>query len=163
MNILVRRDLASDAASAPRSDATIGRNSGPGVFLCDFGLARDLDIATPCQLRDGAGSPLYMAPERLMRHPADEFRCDVFALGVTLFESLTLTPPVEVPPELPSTQWAAYLIATEPRRAGAVRPDLPEAVEDVIHRAMHRNPARRHPTAARFAVDLEQAVEPLRV
>jgi eukaryotic-like serine/threonine-protein kinase len=163
MNILVRRDFAPDAAFAPHGDATIGRGSGPGVFLCDFGLGRDLDIATPCQLRDGAGSPLYMAPERLLKRPADEFRCDVYALGVTLFESLTLTPPVEVPPELPSTQWAAYLSAIEPRRAGAVRPDLSEAVEDVIHRAMHRDPARRHPTAAHFADDLEQAVEPLRV
>src|SRR5262249_28917295 len=34
------------------------------VYLCDFGLGRDLDFATADQMRDGAGTPLYMAPER---------------------------------------------------------------------------------------------------
>ena len=37
------------------------------VYLCDFGLGRDLDVATAEQMRDGAGTPLYMAPERLLR------------------------------------------------------------------------------------------------
>ena len=45
----------------------VGRDHAEGVYLCDFGLARDLDVATPRQLRDGAGSPLYMAPERLLK------------------------------------------------------------------------------------------------
>jgi serine/threonine protein kinase len=153
MNILVRRDLAIDGDGAVRfSDA-----SEPGAFLCDFGLARDLDVATPWQLRDGAGSPLYMAPERLLKRPADEFRCDVYALGVTLFEALTLESPVDVPPELPSSEWAAYLAAVEPRRASVLRPDLSERLEDVVHRAMAHDPAHRHPTATHFADDLEQA------
>lgn len=151
MNILVRRDLDPGTALAGTHP------HGPGVFLCDFGLARDLDIATPAQLRDGAGSPLYMAPERLLKRPADEYRADIYALGVTLFETLTLCPPVEVPEELPSTQWVAYLSAVEPRRAGVLCPELPEAIEDVVHRAMARDPARRHASAAHFAVDLEQA------
>src|SRR5512135_2311096 len=69
---------------------------GDGVFLCDFGLARDLDVATPAQLRDGAGTPLYMPPERLLRSPADEVRCDIYALGATLFEALTLVPVFQV-------------------------------------------------------------------
>ena len=43
-----------------------------GVYLCDFGLGRDLEIATPEQMRDGAGTPMYMAPERLLRATADE-------------------------------------------------------------------------------------------
>ena len=38
-----------------------------GVYLCDLGLGRDLDVATPEQMRDGAGTPMYMAPERLLR------------------------------------------------------------------------------------------------
>lgn len=147
MNILLRHDLD------PRAD----RGQAAGVFLCDFGLARDLDVATPTQLRDGAGSPLYMAPERLLRRPADEYRADVYALGVTLYESLTLAPPVEVPDDLPSLQWAAYLAAVEPRPASRLRPELPGPLEDVIQRAMARDPARRHASAARFAADLETA------
>jgi serine/threonine-protein kinase len=142
-NILVAHDLDPSG-------------SGPGVYLCDFGLARDLDVATPVQLRDGAGSPLYMAPERLLKRPADEFRGDVYALGVTLFESLTLEAPVEVPPDLPRSLWSQFLADTAPRRLRELRPDLPAALEAVTRRAMARDPSQRHPTAARFAVDLER-------
>lgn len=138
------------------SNILVRRDPADGVYLCDFGLARDLDIATPAQLLDGAGSPLYMAPERLLRQPADEVRADVYALGVTLFEALTLTHPMKVPAQMPSTLWARYLATAEPRRPRSVRPSIPPALEDVIVRATARDPARRHPTAAAFADDLER-------
>lgn len=137
-NILVRRDHTS------------------GVYLCDFGLARDLDVATASQLRDGAGSPLYMAPERLLKRPADEIRGDVFALGVTLFEALTLAPPVEVPPEMPSFHWARFLADAEPRRPSSLRPSIPPSLEATILRATARDPDQRHPTAGHLADDLER-------
>src|SRR5262249_58773963 len=56
-------------------------------YLIDFGVARDLDVATAAQLRDGAGTPLYMAPERLRGAACDERRADVYGLGVTLYEA----------------------------------------------------------------------------
>ncbi len=127
-----------------------------GVFLCDFGLARDLDIATPRQLRDGAGSPLYMAPERLLKRPADEILSDVFALGVTLFEALTLEPPVVVPEDLPRALWAPFLAGASPRRPSALRPTIPGGLESTILRALSHDPGRRHPTAHHFADDLER-------
>jgi serine/threonine-protein kinase len=96
-----------------------------------------------------------MAPERLRKQPADEVRCDVYALGVTLFEALTLAPPVEVPPELPRIMWAEYLATTAPQRAGELCPALPRDLEDVVHRAMSRDPEHRHPTAAHLADDLQ--------
>ncbi len=42
---------------------------GEGVYLCDFGLGRDLDVATSQQMRDGAGTPLYMAPSDFSGSP----------------------------------------------------------------------------------------------
>src|SRR5207237_7498938 len=87
----------------------LDRNREDGVFPCDFGLARDLDVATPEQLRDGAGTPLYMPPERLLRLRADEVLCDVYALGATLYEAVTLVPPMQVPEDLPWTAWISYL------------------------------------------------------
>jgi serine/threonine-protein kinase len=137
-NILVRRDHTA------------------GVYLCDFGLARDLDVATPRQLCDGAGSPLYMAPERLLRRPADEVRGDVYALGATLFEALTLAPPVEVPDELPRSLWPGFLAAASPRRPSALWPAIPAGLESSILRALARDPARRYPTADHLADDLER-------
>ena len=126
-NILVRRDHAE------------------GVYLCDFGLARDLDVATPGQLRDGAGSPLYMAPERLLKRPADEVRGDVYALGVTLFEALTLAPPVEVPDDLPPPLWARSSPPPSPRRPSSLWPAIPSALESTILRSISRDPAPTPP------------------
>jgi serine/threonine-protein kinase len=129
-----------------------------GVFLCDFGLARDLDVATPAQLCDGAGTPLYMPPERLLRSPADEILCDIYALGATLFEALTLTPPFQVPEDLPCSEWAAFLALAEPARPRALRGGIPADLEAIVIRAMDRNPRQRHATARQLAEDLEAYV-----
>jgi serine/threonine protein kinase len=125
-----------------------------GVFLCDFGLGRDLDVATPGQLMDGAGSPSYMAPERLLKRHADEVRCDVYALGVTLYESLTLALPFELPAQLRREDWPAYLSTAKPISPSERRP-TPPALEAVILRAIARDPERRYDSASDFADDLE--------
>lgn len=132
--------------------------AGSGVYLCDFGLARDLDVATPRQLRDGAGSPLYMAPERLLMRPADEVRCDVYALGVTLFEALAMTPPFDVPVELPPRRWAEFLANARAPRLQDLVPEVSPILQAVVQRAMQREPARRHPSALRLAYDLERVL-----
>jgi eukaryotic-like serine/threonine-protein kinase len=134
----------------------LDRRSEEGVFLCDFGLSRDLDVATPEQLRDGAGTPLYMPPERLLRHEADEIRCDVYALGATLYEAVTLVPPVQVPESLPWPAWTTYLASTTPALPRSIRPGLPDALEAIILRAMAHDPQDRYPTAACLADDLER-------
>ncbi len=130
------------------------------AYLCDFGLARDLDVATPAQLRDGAGSPLYMAPERLLRQPADEIRGDVYALGVTLFEALLLVPPRSVPPDLPRALWTTHLTTTPPLVPSDLWPKIPPRLEAVLLRATARDPARRYATADQFAFDLERLADP---
>jgi serine/threonine-protein kinase len=134
----------------------LDRHREEGVFLCDFGLARDLDVATREQLRDGAGTPLYMPPERLLRLDADEFLCDVYSLGATLYEAVTLVPPVQIPESLPWSAWTSYLASARPVRPRSVRPELPESLEAIILRAMAHEPDRRHPGAARLADDLER-------
>jgi serine/threonine-protein kinase len=128
-----------------------------GVFLCDFGLGRDLDVATSAQLMDGAGSPSYMAPERLLKRHADEVRCDVYALGVTLYESLTLALPFEIPAHLRREEWPAYLSSAEPVPPSARRPTSP-ALESVILRSIARDPKRRYDSASDFADELEKSL-----
>jgi serine/threonine-protein kinase len=133
----------------------LDRHRPDGVFLCDFGLGRDLDVATPEQLRDGAGTPLYMAPERLLRLAADEIRCDIYALGATLYEAVTLVPPLQIPDSLPWPSWTTYLATTRPAPPRSVRPGISEALEAIIVRAMAHGSADRYPTAACLAGDLE--------
>ena len=127
-----------------------------GVYLCDFGLGRDLEVATPEQMRDGAGTPMYMAPERLLRTTADEIKCDIYSLGVTLFEALTLERPFVVPGHVTSSTLPAFLVGTEPRRPQAVCPGLPPEHEAVILKAMARDARCRYESAYQLAADLER-------
>jgi len=127
-----------------------------GVYLCDLGLGRDLEFATPEQMRDGAGTPMYMAPERLLKAPANEILCDVYALGVTLFETLTLERPFQVPDGMPWGCLASHLAQAEPRTIRDIKPDLPIDLERIIQRAMSRNPADRHASAVELADYLDQ-------
>jgi serine/threonine-protein kinase len=133
----------------------LDRHRREGVFLCDFGLARDLDVATPEQLRDGSGTPLYMAPERLLRLFADEILCDIYALGATLYEALTLVPPVSIPENLPWPSWSSYLASTKPAPPRYLRPEIPETLEAIVLRCLAHEADRRYPAAAELASDLE--------
>ncbi len=128
-----------------------------GVYLCDFGLGRDLAIATTEQMRDGAGTPMYMAPERLLRVPADEIRCDIYSMGVTLFEALTLERPLDVPEHVTLPSLPAYLAMAQPRRPREVWPGFSEEHEAIIQKAMAQprrsprvgGPTRRGPRSGR--------------
>jgi eukaryotic-like serine/threonine-protein kinase len=125
-----------------------------GVYLCDFGLGRDLEVATPQQMRDGAGTPMYMAPERLLRVTADEIKGDIYSMGVTIFEALTLSRPFQVPEYVTFSALPAFLAGAQPRRPSEVQRDLPEDLEAIILRAMDRNPVRRYESADELAEDL---------
>ncbi len=126
------------------------------VYLCDFGLGRDLEIATIEQMRDGAGTPMYMAPERLLRIPADEIRCDIYSMGVTLFEALTLERPIEIHDDVTFQSLPTFLATAPVRRPSDLRPGFPEELEDVILKAMDRDPARRFESAQEFADALDR-------
>jgi serine/threonine-protein kinase len=128
-----------------------------GVYLCDFGLGRDLDDQATPSARGSAGTPLYMAPERLLGRPANEILSDIYSLGVTLAEAVTLVPPLSIPADLPRSQWAEYLAYSTPLRPRDVAPWLPPAVDDLIQRAMSRAPRDRYPSMAAFSLDLERA------
>ena len=99
-------------------------------------------MATPEQMRDGAGTPMYMAPERLLRAPADEVLCDIYSLGVTLFETFTLGRPFCPPDGMPMACLAAYLAHAEPRRPADVRPGIPPDLALLVQKAMSRDPGR---------------------
>jgi serine/threonine-protein kinase len=130
-----------------------------GVYLCDFGLGRDLEIATPQQMRDGAGTPMYMAPERLLRVTADEIKCDIYSMGVTIFEALTLSRPFHVPDYVTFSALPAFLAGARPMRPGEILTGFPEEIEEIISRAMDRDPASRYDSADRLAADLRRVAQ----
>ncbi len=130
---------------------------GLDVYVCDLGLGRDLEFATPQQMRDGAGTPMYMAPERLLKEQADEILCDVYSLGATLFECVTLKRPFEPPDGLPVGCLPVYLASTLPRRPSTLNPTIPAELEAVILKAMARDPSHRYRSAGEFAAAIDRS------
>jgi serine/threonine-protein kinase len=149
---LVHRDVKP-------ANILLDRKAEDHVFLADFGLGRDLDDHTP-RPPEASGTPLYMAPEKLARQAqvADEVRCDIYSLGVTLFEAVTLHHPTPVPQALPRSCVPSYLAGIAPCRPRALCPSLSPALEAIILRTMHREPSQRYANAAALANDLESVL-----
>lgn len=131
-------------------------NRTESVYLCDFGLGRELDVATSEQLRDGSGTPMFMAPERLLRNLADEVKCDIYSMGVTLFEALTLKRPFQIPENASWPVMATFLATTPPSSPSQVRPGFPRELEAIIMRAMSRDSQARHESASALAEELTE-------
>jgi serine/threonine-protein kinase len=139
------------------SNILLDRHRPELVYLADFGLGQDLDVATPEQLGALKGTPMYMAPEKLRGRPGDGRLCDVYALGVTLFEAVTEVKPFRLSEECYSpVAILAQVLAQEPLRPRAVAPGLSPALEAIILTAMAPDPSRRYPGAAAMAEDLER-------
>ena len=139
------------------SNILIERDNEERVFLSDFGLAIDLNNLSTSQSSSLVGTLPYIGPEKLLgARIVDEIRCDVFALGVTLFESVTLSRPIELPETLGAGAAAAWLTTALPRRPRALKPRLPKDLEAVILKSIDRNPALRYAKAGELADDLDR-------
>jgi serine/threonine protein kinase/tetratricopeptide (TPR) repeat protein len=129
------------------------------VKLLDLGIARvslSDPGATTSNMADttaAAGTPAYMAPERLHGHPADT-RTDVYSVGVLLFELLTGGRPYA------STDMLALRVAlggSRTPRARAINPKVSRTLDDVVAKAMSRDPKTRYSSAADLHNDLLRA------
>ena len=130
------------------------------VWMADFGLARRLADPSQTQVDSLLGTPRYMSPEQARTGPIDG-RSDVYSLGATLYELLTLRPPFE-------GKTAAELIdqiaGREPVTIHAIDPRVPRDLETIVLKALHKRPADRYASAAELADDLERFLnhEPVR-
>jgi serine/threonine-protein kinase len=125
------------------------------AFLMDFGIARILESTDGLtQTGFAVGTPSYMSPEQGMGLTTVDNRSDIYALGVLLFQMLTGEPPFSG-----DNPMAIILqhINTPPPAASLVKGELPQAVDDVIRKAMAKEPDDRYQTATAMAVDLARA------
>ncbi len=144
------------------ANVLLDRNRLECVFLSDFGMGRDLDAMRPGQRWDLSGTPRYMAPELLLGQPADGRLCDVYSLGVTIFEAVTEAHPIRsAEAGMPLAARLASLAAREPKRVRAVAPWVPADLAAIVERAMAIDPARRHPRASALAEDLDRFLDGL--
>jgi len=123
------------------------------IKLIDFGIAgmagaRRLTFAKLSQVM---GTPDYISPEQVKGKRGDA-RSDLYALGVMLYEMLTGTTPFRGPNPFATMNERLLNNPVPPREIGpAISPQL----QEIIYRAMERDPKNRYATAREFAKDLE--------
>jgi eukaryotic-like serine/threonine-protein kinase len=101
------------------------------------------------------GTPSYMSPEQLNGVKVDG-RSDIFSLGVVLFELGTGQKPFEAE----SISSLLFKIAHEPYRAPMpIRRDLPACYEEILNKALQKEPANRYRTAGELAQDLRTCLQ----
>ncbi len=122
------------------------------AYLSDFGLAKPAE-SLEALTRHGTivARVEYVAPEQVLGQPVDA-RADIYALGCLLFEALTGEAPFERSTAGAGAAALAHVDAPRPSPL-EVRPDLPREFEDVVQRAMAKDPDDRYPSAG----DLGQA------
>jgi serine/threonine-protein kinase len=124
------------------------------IKLIDF----DLSQPRPDQPRKASrnpGTPAYMAPEQLQRLPYDH-RVDIFALGVTAYEVVTLEKPF--PGTTAESILRRQLDRSEFRLPRDINPEVPPALERVILKCLETDPDARYPFLSVVVRDLERAL-----
>jgi eukaryotic-like serine/threonine-protein kinase len=124
----------------------------PLVKLVDFGFARDLTSAAVRITRPGrsCGTLQYMSPEQLRCESIDH-RSDLFAVGIMLYEVLAGRHPFEASS---LTELQANILRSAPLPLRVRRPEVPQALEELIGWALARTPAAR-PSSA---IELQRAL-----
>jgi serine/threonine-protein kinase len=128
----------------------------PFVKLLDFGIAKDVGENGALTTTGMVGTPFYMSPEQLTGEGRIDHRCDVWALGIVVFEMLTGQRPYGGV----TASALALAIYTTPvfPSARAITPSLPESIDHWFRRACARNPEDRFGSAAEAARMLELAL-----
>jgi len=135
---VVHRDIKpANIMYDPRADA---------VKVSDFGIARITDSS---KTRTGLvlGTPSFMAPEQLAGQRVDG-RCDLYALGVTLFQLLSGQLPLRGNSMSELMNHIAHTPAPDLR---TLRPELPADLAQVVEQALRKSPRERFQTGRQFA------------
>jgi serine/threonine-protein kinase len=131
-------------------------NAHDQVVLTDFGIARGAGDATRTVTGPGMvmGTPGYLAPEQAISSTTLTPACDIYSLGVVLFELLTGQLPFEADSPMGVVLKHLY---DDPPPPSSLRPDLPPALDKLVLRALNKEPAARHPSATALAEALRAA------
>ena len=131
------------------------REDGGRIVLMDFGVGTRARRAPSDDTGDGAGTPIYMAPE-LFRGAEASVRSDIYSLGVLLDHLVTGTYPVAA---RTSAEVRAAHAKGERRLLRDARPDLPAAFIQVVERATSPDPQQRFASAGAMEAALAHGLD----
>ncbi len=122
------------------------------VKITDFGLALNVSKKSESDSTFimGVGSPAYMSPEQIKGYPLNQ-KTDLYSLGVVMFHLLTGRLPFRA--KNPA-QLIYKIINADPPGVCKLNPNLPELMDQVVHRALEKDLYSRYKNGAEFAKDL---------
>ena len=141
---VVHRDLKPENIMVDADD---------NIKLIDFGIAANAGSRrlTFAKLTEAMGTPDYISPEQVKGKRGDA-RSDVYSLGIMFYEMLT--------GKVPFTGPNPFVIMNErllnnPIPPREVNPSISPELQEIIYRALERDPSKRYPNCHEFAMDLE--------
>lgn len=149
---LVHRDVKPDNIMIGQTEEG---NLAP--YIMDFGIAREQSAPGLTTTGMIMGTPFYLAPELASGKVGDlDRRCDIYSLGVTMYELLTGavpfrgTNPVEV---------LIKVIEKEPQPLRKLNPSIPLDVETIVMKCIEKDPDRRYGSARELAEDIQHYLD----
>ena len=158
----VGRQVA-DALSYAHAQGTLHRDIKPGnllldargvVWVTDFGVAKAVHSETITQTGDITGTLRYMAPEQFSGRT--DVRSDIYSLGLTLYELLTLRPAYGETKRTTLIRQITQGRLLAPRKTD---PHIPRDLETIVLKAVAGDPEHRYPSAEALADDLQRFLE----
>jgi serine/threonine protein kinase/tetratricopeptide (TPR) repeat protein len=157
---IVHRDIKPAnllVEQSPLSLGDKGRGGGMRLWITDFGLAHCRSQVGLTLTGEVVGTLRYMSPEQaLAKRASVDHRTDVYSLGVTLYELLTLEPAFGGRDREELLRQIAF---EEPRPPRRLNKGVPAELETIVLKAIEKNPAERYATAQEMADDLRRFLD----